>query len=93
MAVEHGDLDNASQHVEEGEVVLKNENGHQLFKGKLRVHRGPPIGDWVEFRERRIALRALLKHHFEGIVPDVIVNMLTGKEKDNGGTETRHTDS
>jgi hypothetical protein len=44
---------------------------HKLLKRRrMDVWSGEPVGDWVEFRDIRIALRRLSHNKFEGIVPD-----------------------
>ena len=54
----------------EGRVRLQNIIGKVLEDRKMKVHIGPPLGDWVEFRNRRIAVRRVRSDVFDGTVPE-----------------------
>lgn len=65
------DYDNPPQHKRRVHMRLNDLRGNKLFDGKAEVWSGPPIGDWVEFRKVRIALKRINDKEFDGLVPDI----------------------
>lgn len=63
------DLEYPPQKKRHAKVSLLDTKGRLLRRGRMEIREGEPLGDWVEFRGIRIALRRV-KNDFEGIVPD-----------------------
>jgi hypothetical protein len=65
------DYEAPPQHEEHHQVLLRDKRGKVLLKKRrIKVWVGEPIGDWILFRNIRIALHREGHDRFEGIVPD-----------------------
>jgi hypothetical protein len=63
---------NPQRRIKRARVRLEDTQHHIIFDGKREVWEGEPIGDWTDFRGRRIALRRV-EGTFEGRVPDILI--------------------